>query len=759
MAQINFPRSSYSTLFNSSIYSLGDGINICILSEDGNLWLEQGVSPTTFFQALASVPEGWQPPPPRKQIDGNVAGFQPMGDPANPNPILVLGRDNNLWLEHAPFGTVPPKRDQVDTNVVSFQSIALDASTIYVLGTDGNLWLEQAPYGTIPPKRVQVDGNVAGFQALDDNNIVILGTDGVLWLEVGPWGTVPTRNRIPIANNVASFQAWVPLFLPGIEVGTKGIFVLGKDGTLWLEPTFLLNSVPPPPGGTKIDASVAAFQPVTALSLPALQQTTWIYVLGTDGNLWLEPPPFGSVPPARVQVDAKVADFQAIDSASVYVLDKSNFLWIENAPFSVPPPPAGGPIFSTLPKAWSERYSLIDGNVGFPLQIGRAGLAYYILTIIYAPPGTATTTGSSPNVNSVSYLTGSSTGTTVTNTHSFKDGTDISIEVQPFSVLKVGGDFNVSHTTTNSTSIQITKSQSTQIQVPGPNKDGIDHDYDRFYLWLNPIAEFVIDSTNKITWQLGYDGPAMIIQYVTVGWLKDPSTMPPSVKKLLDDAGLTEGDYKNILSTNPFSAGNSEIDSKRFSPLSFTIPYEPPVNPSDPVLPETINLTNSTINTKTESFELDYSVSMSLETGPIGSLLGLHLKDTTTLQWSDTNSQTQQEQSSQSASASIGSPSFSYSGLPDILPYWDTVYSSFMFAFPSQPPVAEGSILDNGGKPLAREPITLTVGGVKLSGRTDSKGEYRFYSAPTGEGQLTVKGQTFQVAIAENATKASLRLS
>jgi hypothetical protein len=37
-----------------------------------------------------------------------------------------------------------------------------------------------------------------------------------------------------------------------------------------------------------------------------------IFVLGTDGNLWLEQAPFGNkVPPARVQIDGNAFTFQA----------------------------------------------------------------------------------------------------------------------------------------------------------------------------------------------------------------------------------------------------------------------------------------------------------------------------------------------------------------------------------------------------------------------------------------------------------------
>ena len=74
--------------------------------------------------------------------------------------ILVLGTVGNLWLEHAPFGTLPPPRQQVDGNVRAFQALAL-SEFVWVLGTDGNLCLEQAPWGNVPPSRQQIDGNVA----------------------------------------------------------------------------------------------------------------------------------------------------------------------------------------------------------------------------------------------------------------------------------------------------------------------------------------------------------------------------------------------------------------------------------------------------------------------------------------------------------------------------------------------------------------------------------------------------------------------
>jgi hypothetical protein len=168
-----------------------------------------------------------------QQIDGNVGAFQPIGDTYNPDPVIVLGLNRNLWLEHAPFGTVPPKREQVDGNVAAFQ--AIDANTVYVLGTDGNLWLEHSvggKFGKVPPPREQVDGNVEDFQAIDANNAYVLGTDGNLWLEHsnnGKFGQVPPPReqvdgnvKMPTAFGITVRPAYQVLTLVYAPPGTNG---------------------------------------------------------------------------------------------------------------------------------------------------------------------------------------------------------------------------------------------------------------------------------------------------------------------------------------------------------------------------------------------------------------------------------------------------------------------------------------------------------------------------------------------------------
>ena len=120
--------------------------------------------------------------------------------------VVVLGTDQNLWLEHAPFGNLPPTRQQIDGNVEAFD--AVDANTIYGLGSNGALWLEHGPFGAVPPPRQQVDGNVAAFDPVDRNNIYVLGSDGKFWLEFGPFGRVPPNRQIVDALGLPSSLTW-----------------------------------------------------------------------------------------------------------------------------------------------------------------------------------------------------------------------------------------------------------------------------------------------------------------------------------------------------------------------------------------------------------------------------------------------------------------------------------------------------------------------------------------------------------------------
>ncbi|MDR3502285.1 MAG: hypothetical protein P4L79_06845 [Legionella sp.] len=299
-----------------------------VLGSNGNLWLETG----PFGDTARTIAT-------RQQIDANVTnlysqvgenhvwrtGFQAL----NPGEIYVLGTDNNLWLEHAPFNSIPPSRIQIDANVETFQ--AIDLGTVFVLGTDGNLWLEHGPFDKIPPPRQQVDGNVLGFQVLDLNTVFVLGTDGNLWLEYGPFGQEIPPRRDQVDANVIQFWA--------MDQGT--VYVLGNDLTFWYEPGPFgdLNIVTS--NRTQIDANVNDFQPLRLSNDEGGDSRSGgigdvVFILGHDGNLWLAQGPYAGVDhtvQTRQFVSGNVISFGAGDPANLFMIDGNLNLWQMTAPF------------------------------------------------------------------------------------------------------------------------------------------------------------------------------------------------------------------------------------------------------------------------------------------------------------------------------------------------------------------------------------------------------------------------------------------
>lgn len=111
-------------------------------------------------------------------------------------------------------------------------------------------------------------------------------------------------------------------------IDAQHVFVLGSDGRLWLEQG-PFSAVPP--ARQMVDSSVDTFQAVA-------DGTHNVFVLDVEGNLWLESPPFGTGPSIRQEVDSQVCSFQALNSQKILVLGNDGELWIEQAPFGTLPP-------------------------------------------------------------------------------------------------------------------------------------------------------------------------------------------------------------------------------------------------------------------------------------------------------------------------------------------------------------------------------------------------------------------------------------
>src|SRR5262245_37511708 len=316
-----------------------------------------------------------------------------------------------------------------------------------------------------------------------------------------------------------------------------------------------------------------------------------------------------------------------------------------------------------------------------PGEIGTVRPKYFILMVTYAPPGRQGGLGSS----SVRYGSASSTGSTVTASNSFKQTYSVSAS-QGVGFLGTGGEvglsFSYGQNSSNSHAIDIKKTVSTEINIPGPSADGINHDKDKIWLWLNPTVQLSLTPTSA-TWTLGNNTQADI-QYAEVGWLKDPSKFnreAPGVLRRFQAYRITTQDYAEMLKADPFANGASSIDTKRFQLLPTTFPYEPPSAPDDPVPTFTFTQAYSGITTDSSSVQSEYTVGVSVQ-GSL-SFIGLatsKFKEQNSWTWTNTDTRSTSNATSESASVTVGGPSYGYSGPTDIAVYYDVIYKTFLFA-------------------------------------------------------------------------------
>lgn len=641
----------------------------------------------------------------------NIGGYKTQSTPVAFGPNLFFqGTDNKLWKTNLDGS------NGIDLGGYATKSTPfLTVDHIYFQGTDNKLW------------KVALDGsggtNLGGYKTnstpyVFGQYVFFRGTDDKLWrvLLDGTQGI-----------NLGGFKTSLMPF-----VTADHVYFRGTDKKLWrvgLGGTGGVNL-----GGYDTDST-------------PFVTSDHVYFQGTDNKLW------------RINLDGsggtnlggyKTKSTPVIGSGFVFFQGTDNALWRINLDGS------GGTHLGNF-NANSSPFVVDPTNQ--PVT-GTLVPRYFVLTLVYAPPGInggAGNPNSGTGTSSVDYGSSSSTGTTTSTSSSFQEGVSVGVSIGggDKDAGSLGSDFSYSKSTTDTQSVEIKKTATFDIKVPGPAADGIDHNRDRFYLWLNPKVEVTIDPENNLAWQLGVNGPNMTIQYVEVGWLKNPATMQPGVKALLDRAGLTPADYAAILALDPFASGQISIDPNRYAVLPQSFPYEAPDNANDPISTSTYALQGSVTHTRTTQvqYTTNFSVSGGLNLGIF------KLKSSASLQWTNSSSTTDTNAATQSATVVIGGPAFGYKGPTDLMVYMDTVYNSFMFAFPVEALATEGVITSAQGKPVAGTLVTLTVGTSHLTTYTNSKGEYRFYGSKlTGQGSVSIAGKAFPVTVGEGTGKVVLRL-
>jgi hypothetical protein len=371
-------------------------------------------------------------------------------------------------------------------------------------------------------------------------------------------------------------------------------------------------------------------------------------------------------------------------------------------PTPIPPPPTPTPV---------------DGVIG---------PKFIILTVTYAPPGSA---------SSVTYSNSTMLGTSNSVSNSFTN--DVSLNASISSGFSIFG-FGVNFTSTASTDLQQesdssssiavneTTTSSTQIRGPSSSALGVDHDEDIVWVWLNPVIHFVANSSTSFTWTgFGFDlndptGNTDILG-IPVKYLNGHAAMPANIADVLarrwappinctsadpncgtngtEAPGLTAADLAAILAADPFAnpsyvvnvpnGGSCTVDGRFCRTTNANLQYSPPPPGGQPTT-QAFSMVHQTTATQGQGASSTYKVGFSSQfSAKAGFFADISAKLTTadTLTWVSKWSSLNTQQVGQTAALSVTGPTVAdnYTGPVEFEVFQDNIYGTFMFGFVPEP--------------------------------------------------------------------------
>jgi hypothetical protein len=331
---------------------------------------------------------------------------------------------------------------------------------------------------------------------------------------------------------------------------------------------------------------------------------------------------------------------------------------------------------------------------------------YYILSILYAPPGNQSSNGFTNSVNN---------STTTSISSSFTQGVATSLN---FSLFGNGAsvNFSASKATQDSQSFQLSTSNgsgSTLVSVRNP----VDHTQDQFLLWLNPAVVVTPTSPTTANYTLrtpiGSDGQPEPMDIVNINAvdLQNPGLIPldvlnpqtrnnvtglpglanvcvnPVPQCTSAPCGCTTNDFTDILATDPLISVSlqnmlpDQVDSNRFAFVTSQVLEGPECSGCDPLRNSfTVNDSQSSSTTKGTTYSKSVGLTVQSGLSLLGS--GMTLRNTGTLTWTHTMSTGTSNGTSHAANVTLGTTDVGCFETVNI--YEDTVYHTFALA----PPVA-----------------------------------------------------------------------
>lgn len=340
--------------------------------------------------------------------------------------------------------------------------------------------------------------------------------------------------------------------------------------------------------------------------------------------------------------------------------------------------------------------------VSFPGPGSTVVPKYYILSVIYAPPGTK----GGGSLSSVTYDQGSTMGTTTSASKSFNQSYSVSaslgIVAKDVVATTIAGAFTYAQGSTNSESLEITKEERTIYTAHGSDRqDGVDHDLDSFLVWIRPQVVTWTQDCHAF-WKFKEEQEKLIVR-VYVGELRNPDIMDAGVRGKLDKALITPADYPGILFNDHFYWGEKDptlptsslgnfldafkpfsdialVDTSRFLRTEFAPSYRHGFAGS--AFTSTYSITNGNIKTQSQSTTSSSKVDLSISHDINTSLLKLTLKNENSWEWTNTATFDSKNGNSQASTVVIEDPSSTYDGKvhgANVAIYYDQIYKTFAF--------------------------------------------------------------------------------
>jgi hypothetical protein len=389
--------------------------------------------------------------------------------------------------------------------------------------------------------------------------------------------------------------------------------------------------------------------------------------------------------------------------------------------------------------------------------------AFYVLSLLYAPPGTA---------SSVAFNNTNNEGTTSTVASSFGQGLSAQVGTT-IGGGTVSASFGITETSGSSTQFSATSTNSTGAQLVSTS-DAIDHTQDRFFLWINPLVTITQTGPRTAKYAVAtVNGAPMNVIDISLAEARNPSLIPaaklgPQTLHGITMPGLSAlqaSDFATIAAMDKVtSITSAPTDTKRYVYLR-TLPLEGPDSAGmDPVRNMTAISDGASITSFTmESSNVTTSLTVSAKVGLEG-VFTVNGGITGTLTWMNSTSRGDSSGITNQVNLTLGTPKAGCDENVDV--YTDLLFHTMAYvtAAPTcapiksrpgsaTPPVLVGVLQSPSGQPVPHENVTVTLpNGVVRKILTDSKGRYTVNQSPAGKAKISALGLTSEVTILPGKT-------